>query len=81
MTAMNDEIAKRTNVAARVRAFRMRRRSGTILVHLDISAAAAHTLHVLGWLAPGDEENPTAIASAILALGGAALAKGLRAPK
>lgn len=61
----------------RTRQYRARKREGAVLVQLCIAPKRAQLLQRLGWLAPGDAGNPTAIAEAVLALGSAALTKGL----
>jgi hypothetical protein len=75
---MTDTAVKHATSAARTRAYRQRKREGCILVRMDISVDGARALQLLGWLSPSDTRNPSALAAAILALGSAALTKGIR---
>jgi hypothetical protein len=61
-----------------MRACRLRRREGCIVVQLDITADGVRALQLFGWLSPADGSNPNAIGEAVLASASAALTKGLR---
>jgi hypothetical protein len=62
----------------RMRRHRARKRRGAVRVALDISSEGIGELARLGWLDAKRVDDPAAVGNAILAIGGAALRRGLR---
>jgi hypothetical protein len=75
---MTDDPRKSASAAERTRAYRERRRAGSFLATVEISAAGISTLTRLGWLSPDRAGDGQAIGEAVLALAGEAAVRGLR---
>jgi hypothetical protein len=65
--------------AERQRRLRARRRSGTVMVPLEISAEGIRYLVDLGWLAAELRNEPEAVAKAVIQVTSASLIGGLHA--
>ena len=78
---MFDAVTKRSTSAERTKAYRARRRAGSVLTTIEVSAAGIAELSRLGWLSSNRAHDSVAIADAVLALAGDAAGKGIRPPR
>ena len=78
---MTDAEVSRSTSSERTRIHRERRRAGSTLIRLIISAEGANELVRLGWLCANLARDPVAVADALLAIAGDAAGKGLRPPR